>query len=115
MEKLQVFCDVHHEPMEWVIRAMRMPDSATWPLEFARCNVPGCLRHFRETQGYIDMGQWMLPETRNANACLNDARHQLSVAIVGFDSTGASVLRCVFTDCAPEKRSPFVGSPFAAF
>ena len=112
MNATQVFCDVHHEPMEFVVRPMEFSALDEWRMECFRCNVPGCLRHFRETQGYVDIDSYIHGKTRKMRSCPNTPEHYSSVAIVGF-SEGEPIWRCIHNNCAPKSRSPFVGSVFA--
>jgi hypothetical protein len=110
--QIQVLCDVHLEPMEFVIYLWAVSSVDKWEKPFFRCNEAGCLRHFTPSQGYVDLDGQIYGETRKIRFCSNNPKHYGSVAIVGLDQD-EPIWKCIHKDCVPEVRSPFVGSVFA--
>ncbi len=93
---MSVFCDVHLTEMESVSYLWQVGINS-WVSDWVRCTEPGCLRHFRWSQGYVDIDQQIHNSTRKLRRCPKDPKHGGSVAIVEIRDD-EPIWRCIYEE-----------------
>jgi hypothetical protein len=99
-DEVQVFCDVHHEPMELVGYRWSNGLTDVWDKWFCRCQR-SCGRHFAPAQGYVDIRDDRIDVAHRLTMQCNKGHGSMAIVAVGDESE--LTWRCLHPDCREER------------